>query len=187
MNASSYADKIDAFQTTIDNLEPDLPKYPGVSDLFAELRTLLAELRPAHNTVESQRGSQRVAVQVRRELADRGGQIHRRLSAIVACHTGFANPILVSYGINPRTTRTGEAVARRRSWKPRKPRLPLLPLLPPPHLLSRFNPRLPRLGAVRGRGPPFFSGNTASPSPEVPKATALRSGARRADLGRSSE
>jgi hypothetical protein len=101
MNASSYADKIDAFQTTIDNLEPDLPKYLGVSDLFTELKTLLAELRPAHNTVESQRGSQRVAVQVRRELAVRGGQIHRRLSALVAAHTGFSNPILVSYGINP--------------------------------------------------------------------------------------
>ena len=35
MNLSSYSDKIDAFQTTVDNLEPDLPKYPGVSDLFA--------------------------------------------------------------------------------------------------------------------------------------------------------
>ncbi len=101
MKVSSYADKIDAFQTTLDNLEPDLPKYPGVSDLFADLKTLLVELRPAHNTVEAQRGSQRVAVQVRRELAARGGQIHRRLSALVAAHVGFANPILVSYGINP--------------------------------------------------------------------------------------
>ncbi|HEV7671249.1 MAG TPA: hypothetical protein VGS22_22250 [Thermoanaerobaculia bacterium] len=101
MNASSYADKIDAFQTTIDNLEPDLARYPGVSDLFNELRVLLTELRPAHNTVEAQRGNQRVAVQTRRELAVRGGQIHRRLSALVAAHVGFANPILVSYGINP--------------------------------------------------------------------------------------
>jgi len=101
MNVSSYADKIDAFQTTVDNLEPDVAKYPGISDLFTELKTLLTELRPAHGAVEVQRGSQRVAVKARRDLAVRGGQIHRRLSALVAAHTGFANPVLVTYGISP--------------------------------------------------------------------------------------
>ncbi|HXU30192.1 MAG TPA: hypothetical protein VN851_06420 [Thermoanaerobaculia bacterium] len=101
MNVSSYADKIDAFQTTVDNLEPDVPRYPGISDLFAELKAILTELRPAHGAVEAQRGNQRVAVKTRRDLAVRGGQIHRRLSALVAAHTGFANPVLVTYGISP--------------------------------------------------------------------------------------
>jgi hypothetical protein len=91
MNVSSYADKIDAFQTTVDNLGPDVPRYPGISDLFAELKAILLELRPAHGAVEAQRGNQRVAVKTRRDLAVRGGQIHRRLSALVAAHTGFAN------------------------------------------------------------------------------------------------
>ncbi|HEV7667141.1 MAG TPA: hypothetical protein VGS22_01345, partial [Thermoanaerobaculia bacterium] len=83
MKVSSYADKIDAFQTTVDNLEPDLLKYPGVSDLFNELKTLLTELRPAHGAVEVQRGNLRVAVKVRRDLAFAGGQILRRMSALV--------------------------------------------------------------------------------------------------------
>ena len=101
MKVSSFSDKIDAFQTTVDNLEPDVPKYPGIADLFNELKTLLVELRPAHGAVEAQRGNQRVAVKTRRDLAVRGGQIHRRLSALVAAHTGFANPVLVTYGISP--------------------------------------------------------------------------------------
>ena len=101
MKASSYSDKIDAFQNTVDNLEPDLPKYPGAADIFGEMKTLLADLRPAHAAVESHRGNQRVAVQMRRDLAVRGVQVHRRLSALVAAHIGFANPILATYGINP--------------------------------------------------------------------------------------
>ncbi|HEV7672567.1 MAG TPA: hypothetical protein VGS22_28955 [Thermoanaerobaculia bacterium] len=42
-----------------------------------------------------------MAVKTRRDLAVRGGQIHRRLSALVAADTGFANPVLVTYRINP--------------------------------------------------------------------------------------
>ncbi|MEP7013081.1 MAG: hypothetical protein ABJC13_22395 [Acidobacteriota bacterium] len=101
MKASSYSDKIDAFQNTVNNLEPDLPKYPGAADIFDEMKVLLAELRPAHAAVESHRGSQRVAVQMRRDLAVRGVQVHRRLSALVAAHIGFANPVLATYGITP--------------------------------------------------------------------------------------
>ncbi len=101
MKANSYSDKIDAFQTTVDNLEPDVAKYPGIADIFDEMKTLLANLRPAHGAVEAQRGNLRVAVQARREFAVRGVQIHRRLSALVAAHIGFANPVLATYGINP--------------------------------------------------------------------------------------
>ncbi len=101
MKASSYSDKIDAFQTTVDNLEPDLPKYPGAAPIFDEMKTLLNELRPAHGAVEAQRGNLRVAVQTRRDLAVRGSQIHRRLSALVAAHIGFTNPVLATYGISP--------------------------------------------------------------------------------------
>lgn len=42
-----------------------------------------------------------MAVKARRDLAVRGGAVHRRLSALVAAHTGFNNPILVTYGMNP--------------------------------------------------------------------------------------
>lgn len=101
MKANSYSDKIDSFQTTIDNLEPDLLKYPGVADIFTEMKNLLNELRPAHGAVEAQRGNLRVAVQARRTLAVRGVQVHRRLSALIAAHIGFANPLLVTYGISP--------------------------------------------------------------------------------------
>jgi len=101
MKANSYSDKIDAFQTTVDNLEPDVAKYPGIADIFDEMKTLLGTLRPAHGSVEAQRGNLRVAVQARRELAVRGVQVHRRLSALVAAHIGFANPVLATYGISP--------------------------------------------------------------------------------------
>ena len=40
MNVSSYADKIDAFQTTIDNLEPDVAKYPGTPPTLGAGRRL---------------------------------------------------------------------------------------------------------------------------------------------------
>jgi len=101
MKTSSYSDKIDTYQTTVENLEPDLAKYPGAAEFLTELKAILVDLRPAHNTVESQRGNQRMAVKTRRELAVRGGQVHRRLSKLVAAYTGFANPLLVTYGMNP--------------------------------------------------------------------------------------
>lgn len=110
MKPSSYSDRIDAYQTSIDNLEPDLTKYPGTTELFLELKSLLLDLRPAHATVEAHRGNLRVAVKARRDLAVRGGTIHRRLSALVAAHAGFSNPILVTYGMNPEspTSRRGK-------------------------------------------------------------------------------
>lgn len=101
MKPSSYSDRIDAYQTSIDNLEPDLTKYPGTTELFLELKNILLDLRPAHATVEAQRGNLRVAVKERRDLAVKGGVAHRRLSALVGAHTGFNNPILVTYGMNP--------------------------------------------------------------------------------------
>jgi hypothetical protein len=104
MKPSSYSDRIDTYQTSIDNLEPDLANYPGTTELFLELKTILVDLRPAHATVEAQRGNLRVAVKTRRDLAVRGGAVHRRLSALVAAHTGFTNPILVTYGMNPEAT-----------------------------------------------------------------------------------
>lgn len=127
MKASSYSDKIDIFQTTVNNLEPDLPKYPGVADLFAEMKTLLVELGPAHGAVEATRGNLRVAVQARRELAVRGGKVHRRLSALVGAHLGFANPILATYGITPEnnTNRSGGRSPRgRRGLAARRARAP---------------------------------------------------------------
>ena len=101
MNANSYADKIDSYQTTVANLEPDLAKYSGAAEIHAELKALLVDLRPAHDTVEVQRGNLRVAVKTRRDLADKSRQAHRRLATLVAVHTGFENPLLVTYGINP--------------------------------------------------------------------------------------
>ena len=109
MKVSSYSDRIDAYQTTVENLEADLPKYPGATELFSELKSVLVELRPAHGSVEAQRGSLRVAVKIRRDLADRGRKAHRRLAALVAAHTGFDNPILATYGMNPEdNTRRGK-------------------------------------------------------------------------------
>jgi len=101
MNTSSYADKIDSFQTTVANLEPDLAKYAGTDGLHAQLKALLMDLRPAHDSVEAQRGSLRVSVQIRRDLAIKSGKIHRRLASMVGAHTGFDNPILAAYGITP--------------------------------------------------------------------------------------
>jgi hypothetical protein len=117
MNPTSYSDRMDAYQTTVENLEADLAKYPGATELYLQLRTLLAELRPAHGSVEAQRGSLRVAVQVRRDLAERSRAIHRRLSALVSAHTGFTNPILVTYGMNPEDNSNRRG---RRSLKERK-------------------------------------------------------------------
>lgn len=115
MKATSYSDKIDAFQTTVDNLEPDVAKYPGIADIFEEMKTILANLRPAHGTVESQRGNLRVAVQARRELAHRGVQVHRRLSALVAAHIGFTNPVLATYGIIPEdNSRRGRRTSKKK-------------------------------------------------------------------------
>ncbi len=115
MKANSYSDKIDAFQTTVDNLEPDVAKYPGLADIFEQMKTLLAELRPAHGSVEAQRGNLRVAVQARRELALRGVQIHRRLSAVVGAHLGFTNPVLATYGILPQdNSRRGRRLPKKK-------------------------------------------------------------------------
>ncbi len=109
MKTSSYSDRIDAYQTTVDNLEADLAKYPGAGELFAELKTVLVDLRPAHGSVEEKRGGLRVAVKARRDLADRGRKAHRRLAALVGAHTGFDNPVLAIYGISPEdNTRRGK-------------------------------------------------------------------------------
>lgn len=109
MKTSSYSDKIDAYQTTVDNLEADLTKYPGAVELHSELKTMLVDLRPAHGSVEEKRGGLRVAVKVRRDLAERCRTVHRRLAALVSAHTGFDNPVLAMYGISPEdNTRRGK-------------------------------------------------------------------------------
>lgn len=121
MKPSSYSDRIDAYQTTVENLETDLPNYPGAADLFGQLKDLMAELRPAHGSVEAQRGSLRVAVKVRRDLAEKSRAVHRRLSALVGAHTGFANPILATYGMNPEdNSRRGRRNLKRKEEEAKK-------------------------------------------------------------------
>ncbi len=111
MNDTSYADKINTWQTTVQNIQEVLPIIPGVDPPYADLRQKVTELRTAHDIVEMLTAKLREAVIQRRKLDGDTRRSARRLAAIARGHLGFDNPILESFKVRSEGNRNRKAAA----------------------------------------------------------------------------
>ncbi|MEP7012515.1 MAG: hypothetical protein ABJC13_19515 [Acidobacteriota bacterium] len=95
----SYADKINTWQITVQNIQEVLPDIPGVDPPFADLRQKVTDLRTAHDTVQMLTGKLKEAVVARRKLDGATRRSARRLAAVARGQLGFDNPVLETFKV----------------------------------------------------------------------------------------
>ncbi len=105
MKDSSYADKINRWQITVQNIQDAVPTIPGIEPPFTDLRQKVTDLRSAHDNAQMLRGKLREAVILRRQLDRETRRSARRLAAVARGHFGFDNPVLESFNIRAEGTR----------------------------------------------------------------------------------
>lgn len=118
MNDSSYADKINRWQITVQNIEAAVPTIPGIDPPFTDLRQKVADLRAAHDNAQMLRGKLREVVVLRRQLDRETRRSARRLAAVARGHLGFNNPVLESFNIRAEGTRARKTAALAKSEAP---------------------------------------------------------------------
>ncbi|HEV7667292.1 MAG TPA: hypothetical protein VGS22_02130 [Thermoanaerobaculia bacterium] len=109
MPDNSYADKINTWQITVQNIQEVLPDIPGVDPPFSDLQQKVTELRIAHDNVQMMSGKLREAVVARRKLDADTRRSARRLAAVARGHLGFDNPILESFKVRSEGHRNRKA------------------------------------------------------------------------------
>ncbi len=109
MNDNSFADKINRWQITVQNIQEVLPTIPGVEPPFADLRQKVTDLRAAHDNAQMLRGKLKEAVIARRELDRETRRSARRLAAVARGQLGFDNPVLESFNVRAEGTRSKKA------------------------------------------------------------------------------
>ncbi len=97
MKDTSYADKINTWQITAQNLLEVQATIPGFDPPFNDFKQKVEELRATHDKVQMLRGSLHEAVVLRRKLDQETRRSARRLEAVTRGHLGFDNPKLVSF------------------------------------------------------------------------------------------
>ncbi len=107
----SYADKINTWQITVQNIQAVLPDIPGVDPTFTDLRQKVTELRTAHDTVQMLTGKLRDAVVARRKLDSDTRRSARRLAAVARGQLGFDNPILETFKVRTEGIRNRKKTA----------------------------------------------------------------------------
>ncbi len=118
MKDSSYADKINHWQITVQNIEEAVPNIPGIDPPFTDLRQKVTDLRAAHDNAQMLRGKLREAVVLRRQLDRETRRSARRLAAVARGHLGFNNPVLESFNIRAEGTRVRKTAALTKSEAP---------------------------------------------------------------------
>jgi hypothetical protein len=99
MNDSSYADKINKWQITLQNFQEALPGVPGAEPRYNELRERVDVFRESQETVQRLRGQLTEAVVRRRQYDLEARRSARGLAAVARAHFGFANPMLETFNI----------------------------------------------------------------------------------------
>ena len=97
MKDTSYADKINTWQITAQNLLEVQATIPGFDPPFNDFKQKVEDLRTTHDKVQMLRGSLHEAVVLRRKLDQETRRSARRLEAVTRGHLGFDNPKLVSF------------------------------------------------------------------------------------------
>jgi len=99
MNDSSYADKINKWQITLQNIQEVLPSIPGGEKWFNELRLRVQDFGDSQEGVQRLRGQLMEAVALRRQHDVEARRSARRLAAVARAEFGFANPLLETFNI----------------------------------------------------------------------------------------
>lgn len=116
MQDTSYADKINNWQITAQNLLDVQATIPGFDPPFNDFKQKVEDLRTTHDKVQMLRGALHEAVVLRRKLDQDTRRSARRLAAVTRGHLGFDNPKLVSFNF-----RSESSVRRGRKAKPQTP------------------------------------------------------------------
>ncbi len=99
MKDTSFADKINQCEVTLQNLAEQLPNIPGGETYVAEVRQRVEALRTSQEGVQTLRGQLTEAVIVRRQRNREASASLRHLAAVVRARFGFANPVIESFNI----------------------------------------------------------------------------------------
>ncbi len=109
MQDTSYADKINNWQITAQNLLEVQSSIPGFDPPFNDFKQKVDDLRATHDKVQMLRGALHEAVVLRRALDQETRRSARRLAAVTRGHLGFDNPKLVSFNFRSEdSTRRGK-------------------------------------------------------------------------------
>lgn len=119
MQDTSYADKINNWQITAQNLLEVQPTIPGFDPPFNDFKQKVDDLRATHDKVQMLRGALHEAVVLRRKLDQDTRRSARRLAAVTRGHLGFDNPKLVSFNF-----RSESSLRRGRKAKAQAPAEP---------------------------------------------------------------
>ncbi len=99
MKDTTFGDKINQCEVTIQNIQDAIPGIPGGEAHFAGIRQRVDALRAAQENVQMLRGKLTDAVIVRRQQNKEASKGFRNLAAVARAHFGFANPVLESFNI----------------------------------------------------------------------------------------
>lgn len=120
MNDTSYADKINNWQITAQNLLDLQSSIPGFDPPFNDFKQKVEDLRASHDKVQMLRGALHESVVLRRKLDQETRRSARRLAAVTRGHLGFDNPRLVSFNF-----RSEDSLRRGRKAKASAPAVPV--------------------------------------------------------------
>jgi len=99
MRSNSFSDKVDKWQSVVQNAQEALPGMPWMEAPLADLKQNVEALRSAHDSVLAMSGKQHEAVVQRRKLSAETRKSVRRLAAVARGNLGFDNPLLDSFGV----------------------------------------------------------------------------------------
>ncbi len=99
MKDTSFADKINRCELTLQSLAPELPNIPGAETYVADVRQRVEALRASQENVQALRGQLTDAVVVRQDRNREASIALRQLAAVVRAKYGFDNPMIESFNI----------------------------------------------------------------------------------------
>ncbi len=103
MSHGTYADQIESWRILVNNLESKIDTIPHAAADRDELRQLADEVQGLCNEIVATSGELRKLTERRRKIAYAARQKRLLVAAHLQAHFGFDHPILISFGIEPRT------------------------------------------------------------------------------------
>lgn len=119
---SSIPERIARWKVIHVGVRPLLPEMPFLTDLHAELETVILQSEELDARHEALKAETRELNRIREELARTGDDLRNRMGAALQTVHGFRSERLIEFGLKPRRAR-----GRDRQPRARRPRTPAPP------------------------------------------------------------
>ncbi len=103
MSHGTYADQLESWRILVNNLESTIDEVPQAAADHDELRQLMDEVQALSQEIVVASGELRKLTDRRRKVAHAARQKRLLIAAHLQGHFGFDHPVLISFGIDPRT------------------------------------------------------------------------------------